>query len=149
LILLDNTTIFCQICEDLKDLFAINIQGQLKSHGQVQIFSNDHAKFKFQDGLLHCDGFLYVHDALAQLQVFRARHDILATCHFGFHGVNVARLLVATTMEVCEKVYWILHCLCLSKNSSSSPSWSSSTIVDPYIPVVFNFHGLHHRLSTF
>jgi len=76
---------FVKFVKILKDLFAINIQGQLKNHGQIQFFSNDHAKFKFQDGLLYCDGFLYVHDGLAQLQVFQARHDILATCHFGFH----------------------------------------------------------------
>jgi hypothetical protein len=36
-----------------------------------------------------------------------------------------------------------------SKKSSSSPSWFPSTIVDPCIYVLFNFHGLHHKPSTF
>jgi hypothetical protein len=56
-ILLDDTTIFCQICEDLKkDLLAINIQSQLKDHDQVQDFFNDHAMFEFRHGLLYHDG---------------------------------------------------------------------------------------------
>ncbi len=54
---LDDTTFLCQIHENLKDIFAIGIQSQLKNHCQVQDFSNDHANFKFQDGLLYCDGF--------------------------------------------------------------------------------------------
>jgi hypothetical protein len=45
-----------------KNVLFINIQGQLKSHGHIQDFSNDHAKFEFGDGLLYRDGFLYVHD---------------------------------------------------------------------------------------
>jgi hypothetical protein len=60
------TTFFCEICEDLKDLFVIGIQSPLRSHHQVQDFSNDHAKFKFQNSLLYCDGLLYVLDVLAQ-----------------------------------------------------------------------------------
>jgi hypothetical protein len=60
-------TFFCEICEDLEDLFVIGIQSQLRSHHQVQDFSSDHAKFKVQNGLLYCDGLLYVLDGLAQL----------------------------------------------------------------------------------
>jgi hypothetical protein len=55
------------------------------SHHQVQDFSSDHVKFEFQDGLLYCDGFLYVHDGLAQLQFLQARHDALVVGHFGFN----------------------------------------------------------------
>jgi len=59
------TTFFCQICEDLKkDPLTIGIQGQLKNHHQVHDFSSDHAKFKFQNGLLYYDGFLYVQTGL-------------------------------------------------------------------------------------
>ncbi len=48
----DDTTLICQIHEYLKkDPFAIGIQGQLRNHWQVQDFSSDHAKFKFQDGV--------------------------------------------------------------------------------------------------
>jgi hypothetical protein len=48
---------------------AIGIQSQLNSHHQVQDFSNDHVKFKFQDGLFYCDGILYVLEGPAQFQV--------------------------------------------------------------------------------
>jgi len=64
------------------------------------------------------------------------------------HGVNVSRLLVAITLEVCEGICQILWCLCLSKKSTSLFSWSPSTIINPYIPVFFNFHGFHHKAST-
>jgi hypothetical protein len=53
-----------------KTLFIINIQGELKSSHQVQDFSNDHVKFKFQDGLLYHDGFLYVPNDPTRLQAF-------------------------------------------------------------------------------
>ncbi len=76
---------FCQIREDSKDLLVIGIQGQLKSHHQIWDFPNDHVKFKSQDGLLYCDGFLYVFYGLAQLQIFHARNDVLATGHFWFN----------------------------------------------------------------
>jgi hypothetical protein len=62
----NNTTFFYQIHEDLKnDLLAIGIQGQLKSHHQVQDFFSDHAKFEFQNGLLYYDNFFYVIHGLA------------------------------------------------------------------------------------
>jgi hypothetical protein len=60
LVISNDTTLLCQIHEDLKDPFIVGIQGQLKSHHQVQDFSSHHVKFKFQNGLLHHDGFLYV-----------------------------------------------------------------------------------------
>ncbi len=66
----NDTTFLCQIHEDLKKgLFTIGIQGQLSSHHQVQGFFNDHAKFEFEDGLLYCDGLLYVLDGFTQLQI--------------------------------------------------------------------------------
>ncbi len=65
--------------------YTIGIQGQLRSHCQVQKNSSNHANFEFQDGLLYCDGLLYVFDGLMQLQVLQGRHDILATNHFGFN----------------------------------------------------------------
>jgi hypothetical protein len=84
--ILDDTTFFYQIREDLKkDLLAIGIQGQLKNHPQVQNFSNDHAKFEFQDGLLYHDGLLYIVDGHVQLQVLQARHNALIANHFGFN----------------------------------------------------------------
>jgi hypothetical protein len=85
LVIPDDNTFFCQIREDLKDPFAIGIQGQLKSHHQVWDFPSDHVKFKFQNGVFYCDGFLYGPNGLAQLQVLHAKHDALATCHFGFN----------------------------------------------------------------
>jgi hypothetical protein len=54
-------------CENLKHLFGIDIQSQLKSHHQVQKISSDHAKFEFQMVYYICDGLLYVLDGLAQL----------------------------------------------------------------------------------
>jgi hypothetical protein len=57
LVILDDTTLLCQICEDLKDPVAIGIQGQLKSHHQVWDFPSDHVEFEFQNGVLYCDGF--------------------------------------------------------------------------------------------
>jgi len=60
LITLDDKTLFHQICEDLKkDLFVVDIENQLKSQHQIQDFFSDRAKFKFQNGLLYCDGLLY------------------------------------------------------------------------------------------
>jgi len=54
---------FSQIHENLKKhLLVIGIQGQLRNHHQVQDFFDDHFKFEFQDGLLYCDGLLYVPD---------------------------------------------------------------------------------------
>jgi hypothetical protein len=50
-VILDDTTLLCQIHENLKDPLVISIQGQLTNH-QVQYFSNDHVKFEFQDGML-------------------------------------------------------------------------------------------------
>jgi hypothetical protein len=61
----NNTTFFYQIHEDLKNDLAIGIQGQLKSHHQVQDFFSDHAKFEFQNGLLYYDNFFYVIHGLA------------------------------------------------------------------------------------
>ncbi len=62
---------FCQIREDSKDLLVIGIQGQLKSHHQIWDFPNDHVKFKSQDGLLYCDGFLYVPNGLSHIKIIR------------------------------------------------------------------------------
>jgi hypothetical protein len=50
---------------------------------------------------------------------------------------------------VCEGICCILQFLHSNKEPSSLPLWSSSTITNPYIPVVFNFHRLYHRPSTF
>jgi hypothetical protein len=69
LVILDDTSFFCQIHENLKDPLAIGIQGQLMSD-QVQDFFNDHVKFEFQDGLLYRDGLLYVLDGLVRIEVF-------------------------------------------------------------------------------
>jgi hypothetical protein len=80
------TTFLCPIHEDLKkDLFTIDIQGQLRSHHQVQIFSNDHVKFELQDGLFYCDGLLYVFYDHMRLQVLQVRHHALVVSHFGFN----------------------------------------------------------------
>jgi hypothetical protein len=66
LIILDDTTFHCQICEEFKkDPFIIGIQGQLKNHNLVQDFFSDHVKFEFQDGLFYRDGLLYVLDGLS------------------------------------------------------------------------------------
>jgi hypothetical protein len=84
--ILDGTTFLFQICEHFKkDPLAINIQGQLMNHHQVHDFSNNHAKFKFQDGLFCCDGILCVLNGPTQLQILQVRHDALATSHFGFN----------------------------------------------------------------
>jgi hypothetical protein len=55
---------FGQIRENLKKDLVIGIQGQLRSHHQIQDFFSDHVKFKFQDGLLYHDGILYVSNGL-------------------------------------------------------------------------------------
>jgi hypothetical protein len=69
-VILNDTTFFCQICEDLKkDPLVIVIQSQFRSHHQIHEFFSDHAKFKFQDGLLYGDGFLHIIDGLTRLQV--------------------------------------------------------------------------------
>jgi hypothetical protein len=71
LVILDDTTFFCQIHEDLKKYpLVIVILNQLKSHQQVHVFFNDHVKFKFQDGLFCGDGLLYILDGPSRFQVF-------------------------------------------------------------------------------
>jgi hypothetical protein len=75
------TTLLCPIHEDLKkDPLTIGIQGQLRSHHQVHDFSNDHVKFKFQDGLFYRDGILHV---------------FYATCDFKFSRLNTMLWLQA------------------------------------------------------
>jgi hypothetical protein len=64
---------------------TIGIQGQLRSHCQIQKKSTDHANFEFQNGLLYCDGLLYVLSGLVWLQILQARHDIVGANHFGFN----------------------------------------------------------------
>jgi hypothetical protein len=83
-IIIDDTTLLCQIHENLKDPLVIGIQGQLTNH-QVQDFSNDHVKFEFQDGLLYHDGFLYVPDGPVRIQVFKTKHDVFTTNHLKFN----------------------------------------------------------------
>jgi hypothetical protein len=79
-------SLFCQVRENLKKKpLTIGIQGQLGSHHQVHDFSNDHVKFKFQDGLFYRDGLLYVPDGPMEFQVFKARYDALVASHFGFN----------------------------------------------------------------
>jgi hypothetical protein len=80
LVIPNDTTFLCQVHENLKNPLAISIQGQLRNHHQVQDSFNDHAKFKFQNGLLY-------HDGLAWLQVFQAKHDALVVGHFGFNKI--------------------------------------------------------------
>jgi hypothetical protein len=103
----NDATFFCQIREDLKkNSFIIGIYGQLRNYHQVQDFSNDHVKFEFQNGLLYCDGFWYVHDGLAQLQMAKAL--CLAIGHFGFNKTMelvFKDYLVAIVLEVYEGVY--------------------------------------------
>ncbi len=109
----------------------------MRSQHQVQYFSNDHAKFKFQNGLLYCDDFLYVFDGLAWFQVLQARHkDYRPFWIQQDHGVCVSRLLMAIALEVCEGICQILRGLWLNKKSFSSASWSPSTIVNICIPMV-------------
>jgi hypothetical protein len=55
------------------------------SHHQIQDFSNDHAKFEFQDGLFYHDGLLYVLDDFMRFQILQAKHDALVASHFGFN----------------------------------------------------------------
>ncbi len=55
------------------------------SHHQIQDFFSDHAKFEFQNGLFYSDDLLYVLDGFVRFQVLQARHDALATSHFGFN----------------------------------------------------------------
>jgi hypothetical protein len=50
----------------------------------------------YQDGLLYRDDLLYVCDGFIQFQIFQARHDVLATCHFEFNK----------TMELMFQDYW-------------------------------------------
>jgi hypothetical protein len=45
---------------------------------------------------IYHDGILYVLDGPVRLQVLRAKHDVLATCHFGFNN----------TMELVSRDYW-------------------------------------------
>jgi hypothetical protein len=97
LIILNDKTLLCQICENLKkDLVTISIQGQLRNHHQVQKNSTEHAKFEFQNGLLYFDGLLYVPNGPTRLQVFQAMHNVLVLDHFGFNK----------TMELAYQNYW-------------------------------------------
>jgi hypothetical protein len=50
-------------------LLLLASKANLKNHQQVQDFFSDHAKFKFQDGLLYHDGLLYVLDGLTRFQI--------------------------------------------------------------------------------
>jgi hypothetical protein len=97
LIIPNDKTFFHQICEDLKkDPFIVDIQNQLRNQHQIQDLFSNCAKFKFRDGLLYCDGLLYVLDGLIQFQVFQARHDVLGIIHFGFNK----------TMELVFRHHW-------------------------------------------
>ncbi len=122
-IIFDDTTFLCQIHEILKkDLFAIAIQGQSRSHNQVHDFSM----------IMLCLSFKMVYFIVMVFCLFlMAMRDFkfskLGTM-FGYrpfwiqqnHGVSVLKLLVVIALEVCEGICWILHCLCSSKESSSS-----------------------------
>jgi hypothetical protein len=61
-----------------------------------------------------------------------------------YHGTNVLKLLVVTSLKICEKVYQIIWCLCSNKKI-----WVTIMIVNICIIMVFNLCGLHHKYYTF
>jgi hypothetical protein len=79
---------------------------------------NDRDRFELQNGLLYYDGILYVLNDYVWLQILQVKHDVFGYKSFSNqqgHGINVSRLLVATTLEVCEGVCWIMWYLCMNK----------------------------------
>jgi hypothetical protein len=97
--------------------------------------------------LLYYDGILYVLNDHVWLQTLQAKHDVFGYKSFSIqqgHGINVSRLLVATTLEVCEGVRWIVWYLRMNKKWWSSPTcvW-----INPYIMTVFNSMDFITNLS--
>lgn len=73
--------------------------------------------------------FLYhdVLDGFIQHQVFKTKLGALGKSHFGFNNIMkliFLRLLVATNLEICGGVCWIMWCLYLNKTFLSSSSWT-------------------------
>jgi hypothetical protein len=131
--------------------FVINIKGQLKNQNEITSLSNDHDRFKFQNGLLYHDGILHVFNDHVWLQTLQARHDVFGYKSFSIqqgHGINVLKLLVAmTTLEVCEGVCWIVWNLRMNKKWWSSPACVYLVNVNPYIIMVFNSMDFITNLS--
>ncbi len=110
----DDKTIICQVCEDLKnDLFVIGMKDYLKNQKSNSKSFKYHDKFKFQNGLLYHDGLLYAPNGPTWHQTWWFNY--IPFWIQQNHGVNILKLRLTTTLEVCEKNYWIMWCLCLSK----------------------------------
>jgi hypothetical protein len=147
----NDKSLLCWIRENWKMInFFTNIKGQLKNQNEIQTLSNDHDRFKLQNGLLYHDGILYVLNDHVWLQTLQAKHDFFGYKSFSIqqgHGINVSKLLVATTLEVCEGVCWIVWYLLINKKWWSSPTCVYLLNVNPYIIMVFNSMGFITNLS--
>ncbi len=66
-----------------------------------------------------------------------------------YHEVSILWLLVATNVEVCEGVCWIVWYLCTCKESSPSTTLVPSVIAYPSIAMVFHLHGFIIDLPPF
>jgi hypothetical protein len=63
------------------------------------------------------------------------------------HGVNILWLLVATNVEVCEGVCWIMWCLCTCKKSLPLATWVP--LVVPYPSIAMDFHHYYKMWVQF
>ncbi len=127
---------------------ANNIKDELKESYHVQILSNEHDNFKFQDWLLYHNELLYVLDGLAWFQILQPKRDTLNASHFGYHKLvswdywcprqwKYAKGLLGHVMFTFkQKILVIIQ-------------MGPLAIGNLYITLVFNFHGLHHKFSTF
>jgi len=65
------------------------------------------------------------------------------------HGTSFFRLLVAIALELCEGICGVMWCLCTSKKSLSSLTWTPLVVTNPYMAMVLNLHELYHESYTF
>jgi hypothetical protein len=56
---------------------------------------------------------------------------------------------MAIALELCEGICGVMWCLCTSKKTLSSFTWTLLVIVNPYMAMVFNLHELYHESCTF
>ncbi len=56
---------------------------------------------------------------------------------------------MAIVLELCEGICGVMWCLCTSKKTLSSPTWTLLVVANTYMAMVFNFHELYHEFYIF
>jgi hypothetical protein len=52
-------------------------------------------------------------------------------------------------LELCEGICGVMRCLCMSKKSLSSLTWTPLVVANLYMAMVLNIHELYHESYTF